>query len=289
MANLTNETLTEVPVVVLDTETTGLYPAMGHRVVEVAAVRLDPGGDRIWQVNREFNQLIHPGRHMDPDASRVNGIYDHDLVGAPPFSAIAGDLMDLLDGALCVAHNATFDAGFLSMEFYIFHLTTPDSSLKSLSNPWLCTLQLARRFFHFGNNSLGHVARQLGVRYGRAHRAMNDVYTTLEILKRMGRDLAQLGYVSVADLLYAQGGPIYAMEPPAVPLPEPLNEAIARRRPVHIEYMGYTGSTQRIIQPLYATYHQGSIYLVAYCHLRDDQRTFRLDRIRRAEIVDGGT
>ena len=102
----------ETPLVVLDTETTGLSPAMGHRIVEVAAVRMQG-----WQVTATFNSLVNPGRPMDPGASRVNGIYDHDLVSAPSFADIAGELHSMLDGAVLVAHNARFDAAFLGIEY----------------------------------------------------------------------------------------------------------------------------------------------------------------------------
>src|SRR5688572_22660956 len=96
--------LADVPVVVLDTETTGLYPGLGHRVVEIAAVRLEN-----WQVVAEVNHFVQPGRSIDPQASQVSGIRDADLLQASSFTAIAGELTALLDGALVVAHNAQFD------------------------------------------------------------------------------------------------------------------------------------------------------------------------------------
>jgi len=219
---------------------------------------------------------------MDGGASSVNGITDADLVNQPTFGAVVDELLDLIDGALVVAHNATFDAGFLSMELYINGHAR--SEQHSLPNPWLCTLELARRNFHFGGNKLGHIAQQLGIVTGRAHRALSDVYTTSEILKYMIDVLEKRHLSTVEDLILAQGGPIYAPRLPKVHLPDPISQAIAARRSLDIVYMGNTGESHRTITPLYPTVYKGHSYLVARCHLRKDQRTFRLDRILSVNI-----
>lgn len=304
----------DIPIVVLDTETTGLEPGLGHRVVEIGAVRLETAGGKPWQVTAEMSQLINPGRRMDPAASRINGIYDSDLASAPSFHDVQPDLLQLVDGALLVAHNARFDADFLGIEFYIEGMSgqqrgtrgnlpsqdrgqelggTQEGSLTAVLeaeapiplNPWLCTLQLARRHFHFGRNSLAHIAKNLGVRMGRAHRALNDVYMTAEVLKRMVRVLAGQRLETVGDLMYAQGGPIHVPAPPHVYLPPPLDEAMAAGRSLKILYLGEAGETRRVIRPHYAAEHEGVAYLIAFCHLRQDIRTFRLDRIFSAELL----
>ncbi len=270
----------QIPIVVLDTETTGLFPGLGHRVVEIGAVRLEN-----WQTVAEMDQLIYPERKMEPKASSINGITDADLADKPTFAQITPELSTLLDGALVVAHNAAFDAGFLGMEYVIsdptgFALRTP-----VLPNPWLCTLLLARRHFYFGRNNLGHIARKLGVRMGKAHRALNDVYMTAEILKRMIRQLEKQRLETVGDLLHAQGEPVYTPAPPDLPLPEPIVEALANGRQLRILYLGESGESERTITPRYPSQHRGTGYLIAYCHLRDDIRTFRLDRIFSAEVI----
>ena len=84
----------------------------------------------------ELDQLLQPGRRMDPDASRVNGIDDIDLLGKPTFGTIAPDLLDLLDGALIVAHNAAFDAGFVGTEFFASGYVN-NSREGVPNNPWL--------------------------------------------------------------------------------------------------------------------------------------------------------
>lgn len=275
--------LNDIPIVVIDTETTGLHPGLGDRVVEVGAVRFEG-----WRQVGEFNQMVNPNRPMGEQAAAVVGIYDEDLVDKPPFIDIADDLLTFMEGALLVAHNAPFDANFLSLEFILcdIHQRLP---LKEpvLPNPWLCTLQLARRHFHFGRNNLGNVAYKLGAAVGRAHRALNDVYTTAEVLKRMARQLERSHrFYTVADLLHAQGGPIFGPPPPEIELLEPMATAVADKRPLLILYMGESGETERTITPRYVTEHRGEIYIVAYCHLRQAQRTFRLDRIFSATVID---
>lgn len=269
-----------IPVVVLDTETTGLCAWQGDRVVEVAAVRLEGG-----KVVAEIDELVQPGRRMPAEASAVCGITDDDLADAPPFGAIVDRLLAMLDGALIVAHNARFDSTFLALELYVDGRLPNPHNKPLLPNPWLCTLQMARRNFHFGRNNLGHIARRLGVRIGRAHRALADVYTTTSVYKAMIRELGRRQLTSVPDLLHVQGGPIYAPAAPSPRLPEPIKEALEAGHRLRILYVGPGGESDRVISPLYSTADRGRSYVIAHCHRRNAQRTFRLDRIFSAEIV----
>jgi DNA polymerase III subunit epsilon len=286
MQELLERPFSQVPLVVLDTETTGLHAGLGHRIVEIAAVRLETGPGSRWQETAQINQLINPGRPMDRGASRVNGITDQDLADKPSFAEVADLLLPILDGALLVAHNAAFDAEFVGLELYIRALSSGQRHDSVLANPWLCTLELARRHFHFGRNGLGHIARMLGVRTGRAHRALNDVYVTAEVARRMSQELARQRFETVGDLLHAQGGAIFTPPPPQPFLPRPVVEAMANGRSLEILYMGTSGESARRIDPLYPTEYEGTCYLIAYCHLRGAQRTFRLDRIFSAKLVD---
>lgn len=272
--------LADAPVVVLDTETTGLSPALGHRVIEVAALRFQG-----WQETGRLAELVNPGRPIDAGATRVHGLVDRDVASAPPFGDVVGRLEPLLQGAIIVAHNASFDAGFLAQEYAI--ASRLGACLPALPNPWLCTLQLARRHFHFDRNDLRTVAYRLGVSQSRAHRALNDAYTTAGVFQRMVSELEKRGVRTVGDLLHAQGGPVYMPSASGPALPPPLARALAGGQQVRIRYLTEKGSeTLRLISPMYATAQGSARYLVAYCHLRCAQRTFRLDRILEAELVD---
>ena len=269
--SLSEKFLSEIPIVVLDTETTGLSPSLGDRVVEVAALRLEN-----WRTVARFDQLVNPGRPISPEASRVNGIYDEDLVGQPTFAEIADDLLELMDGALLVAHNASFDADFLAAEFAISgHLLESDDGSCGLPNPWLCTMKLAQQRFYFPNNRLGTIARELGIHMEQAHRAQSDVNTTAAVFGHMVKELYRHGLATVGDFVRAQGGYIFARTISPSLLPPLLREALKSRSNVRIQYHGASGRTTRVITPLYCT----GGYLRGYCHLRQAERTFRLDRI----------
>ena len=98
--------------IVLDTETTGLDPADGHRIVEVACVELFnhvPTG-------RVFHRYVNPERDVSADATAVHGLTAEFLAQHPPFGAIAGELRAFLAGDRLVIHNAEFDLRFLNAE-----------------------------------------------------------------------------------------------------------------------------------------------------------------------------
>ena len=97
---------------ILDTETTGLDPAQGHRIIEIACVEM---------VNRRltsnnFYKRIHPEREIDPGATQVHGITLEDLQHEPRFAEIADEFLAYASGAELIIHNAPFDVGFLNAE-----------------------------------------------------------------------------------------------------------------------------------------------------------------------------
>jgi DNA polymerase-3 subunit epsilon len=123
--------------VVLDTETTGLDPASGHRIVEIGCVELMnhvPTG-------RTFHQYLNPERPMPADAYAVHGLSQAFLQDKPRFVEIVGDFVAFLDGAPLVIHNAAFDLGFLNAE-----LARSGGTLLP-SDRAVDTVQLARRLF----------------------------------------------------------------------------------------------------------------------------------------------
>ena len=130
--------------IVLDTETTGLEPAEGHRVVEIGALELVhrvPTGE-VW------HSYINPERDMPPDAYRIHELSEEFLSDKPPFAEIADRFLEFIGDAPLVIHNAPFDAGFLNAEFA--RLGHPPLAGDRLVD----TLQMARRRFAGAPNSL---------------------------------------------------------------------------------------------------------------------------------------
>lgn len=282
MLDLEDRLLTEVPLVVLDTETTGLHAGLGNRVVELAAIRLEN-----WKPVQKLDLLINPQRNIESGASQISGIHDDDVANAPRFAEIADQFLALAEGAVFVAHNATFDANFIGTELWLAgKCQSADPTQPVLSQPWICTLKLARNNFHFHKNNLAYLAFQLGAKVGQAHRALNDVYMTAEVLRRMSQKLQkEQGLQTVGDYLLAQGQTIYTPPPPDIDLPAILAQAVTHRQAIHITYLNEE-RTERVISPHYAHSYKGIAYLIGYCHLRQEQRAFRVDRIFSAEPIE---
>jgi DNA polymerase-3 subunit epsilon len=139
--------------VLLDTETTGLEPSEGHRIIEIAALELIND----LPTGREFYCLIDPEREIPEDAIRVHGYAAHHLRGKPRFSAIAGELLDFLGDGKLVAHNAPFDFAFLDTEFALLSLPRLDPARM------VDTLALARMQFPGLPNSLDALCRRFDI------------------------------------------------------------------------------------------------------------------------------
>jgi DNA polymerase-3 subunit epsilon len=261
--------LNETTFAVFDVETTGLSPAYGHRVCEVACLCVRDG----VEIAR-FESLVDPQRPISEGACHVNHITPQMLAGAPPFEAVAGPLLALMDGAVLVAHNAPFDLGFLASELEIAHIPPPEGHVVD-------TLALCRRVYSFARNGLSAVAAALGVDAGAAHRAMGDVWTTHLVLEHILWDLeARWGATTLGQLIAFQGGPIPYPQPRALPLPPTIAEALESGGRVQMRYVDARGQeTLRTIRPLHVHEQRGLLYLVAHCYRADALRTFRLDRV----------
>lgn len=139
--------------IILDTETTGLDPKDGHRIVEIGCLELV---DRVW-TGRTWQQYINPDRAMTEDAYRVHGISDEMLADKPRFEQIADDFLAFVDGATVVAHNAPFDMKFINWEL-------GNCSREPLPMDLVVdTLAIARQKFPGAANSLDALCRRFDV------------------------------------------------------------------------------------------------------------------------------
>lgn len=165
------------PLTVFDVETTGLDPARGHRILEIAGVRVENG---IILEDRAFTSFVHPERDIPWEARRVNGIRDEDVAGAPTIMTVLPQFLEFAQGSILVAHNAPFDRSFLlaEKEFCWGFIDLPEI---------LCSLTLARTLFpgSFRHN-LDALSQQFGLPLpDDRHRALPDVIQTAKILLRM--------------------------------------------------------------------------------------------------------
>ena len=180
--------------VVLDTETTGLEPEAGHRIIESGCVE---------RVNRRstqqsFHRYVNPGRAVDLGALEVHGIDDEFLATQPPFQDIAEEFLDFVSGAELVIHNADFDVAFINGELGRLELTTGDIAQCC---EILDTLALARRLHPGQRNSLDALAKRYQVDNSKRelHGALLDAQILAEVYLAMTGGQASLSLDGGAD------------------------------------------------------------------------------------------
>ena len=268
---------------VVDVETTGLSARLGDKICEVAVVL-----GRAGQIVGQLQTLVNPGRSISRGASAVNGITNSMVYDAPPFRIVAPAVKEALEGTVLVAHNASFDLSFISAEMRSAGYEPP-------TNPVVDTLGLARRCYTFRSNKLGDVARSLGIRVHGLHRALADATITWHVLNRFLLELRENGVTTLDDVIRMQGAltplsgwhaaPIMEWDgrQPFCPIegvPPLIEEAMRAQTALRISYRGNDGQQSvRVIEPRKVTLREQAAYLVAYCHLKHEERTFRLDRI----------
>ena len=181
--------LAGVTVLAVDTETTGMSPDAGARLVEVAHVAIVGG-----VLAAEWSTLIDPGRPIPPDATRVHGIRDDMVATAPKPAEVGQRLRESCADLPLVFHNAPFDLPFLVQLFR-------EAGAPPLINPIIDTLGLARGLFGTGSNALGALAKRLELPVETAHRALGDTRTTARLFVELaGRWERENGVRSLMEL-----------------------------------------------------------------------------------------
>lgn len=155
--------------IVLDTETTGLDPRQGHRIIELAAIELD--NRNITQ--RRFHRYLNPEREIDAGAVAIHGLTYERLQEEPKFFDIAQGFLDFIGDAELIIHNAPFDMGFLNHELSLL-------GLPELSNPVLDTLKMAREMHPGKKNSLDALCSRYEI--DNAHRTLHGALLDTELL-----------------------------------------------------------------------------------------------------------
>jgi len=141
--------------IVLDTETTGLEPSDGHRIIEIGCLELI---DRRLS-GRQFHRYMNPERPVESDALTVHGLSDEFLADKPRFEEIAGEFLDFIRGSELLIHNASFDVGFLDSELARLEGAPQVTDIAEVSD----TLMLARELHPGQRNSLDALCRRYEV------------------------------------------------------------------------------------------------------------------------------
>jgi DNA polymerase-3 subunit epsilon len=159
--------------IVLDTETTGLNPLEGHRIIEIGCVELV--NRRL--TGRHFHVYINPDRVIDVGAIEVHGITNEFLADKPLFADVADDFIGFIRGAELIIHNAPFDVGFINHEFSL--LNNGAGSVEDYSGVF-DTLTFARKKHPGQRNSLDALCKRYGI--DNSHRDLHGALLDAEIL-----------------------------------------------------------------------------------------------------------
>jgi len=185
--------------IVLDTETTGLDPRTGHRLIELACLELED----FIPTGRSFHRYIDPGREIDPEAQAVHGISIEFLRGKPRFEEVSDEFLDFVADAALIAHNAGFDRNFVNCELEMAgRRTLPDRQ-------WIDTLAMAQKRFPGMYNSLDALCKRFKISLAEREkhgalidcRLLAEVYLELCGGKERGLDLAPKAVRAVAEAI----------------------------------------------------------------------------------------
>ena len=192
---------------IIDTETTGLYPQQGHRVIELAAVEVV----NRRATGRNVHFRVDPERDIDAGATEVHGMTWDDLKGQPKFRDVAAEFADFAAGAQWVIHNAPFDLAFLDAEFRLARMP----ACAEIHAGIVDTLALAREMFPGKRNNLNALCDRFGISNAQRtlHGALLDAELLAEVYLAMTRGQDSLTIDIAAPAAFAGVG-VAAGAPP---------------------------------------------------------------------------
>ena len=202
--------------IILDTETTGLEPELGHRIIEIGCVEVLHR--RV--TGRTFHRYINPDRDIEQGAEDVHGIKRADLEGRPRFAEIAQELLAFISGAELVIHNAAFDVAFLDHELLRLSAGGSAQTVASMCTV-LDTLALARDLHPGQRNNLDALCKRYGIDNSRRelHGALLDAQILADVYLAMTGGQAALALGDAPALRSSDGaGLVRALVRPLVPL-----------------------------------------------------------------------
>lgn len=267
--------LSALQFVALDFETTGLS-AVTDRVVEMGCLRFTLD-QQVWQ---SWSSLFNPGLPMPAEVIPIHGITDGCVAGAPTFATLAPEILAQLEGAVLLAHNAPFDLAFLSRELY-----RAGKNLPRL--PAIDTFQLARQLLQAPSFKLTELLNWLALEPSEpAHRALPDAIGCARLFLACLHRRPELQTLTL-EALFEQLPQIRMGLDSSDPLDaaqHTLQDAITAQQDVLIEYHNARQQTlMRQITPLLLGGYGSYAFVEAYCHLRQEHRQFRLNRIQKVD------
>ncbi|MFA5276420.1 MAG: exonuclease domain-containing protein [Candidatus Omnitrophota bacterium] len=269
--------LDDTEFVIFDTETTGLEPEAGDRVVEIAALRFK-GDNRI----ATFQTLLNPKRPISAAAFAVNNISQEMLKDAPEAEAMLPEFLNFIQGSCLCSYNAGFDLKFLNNELKLINM----EPLKGVQV--VDILKMARRLLPGQERyALWFIARQLGINIQQEHRAFSDVELTFGVFNRLKELLFLKGIFDFKSFHHLFSIDKSFLENILAQRIAEIQEAINLGMSVKIKYLSSSGAevTEREVVPKEIRKENGRSYMVGYCCLKQEERTFRVDGILHLEAL----
>jgi DNA polymerase-3 subunit epsilon len=196
--------------IVFDTETTGLSPARGDRLVEIAAIELLD----MVATGEKFHVYVNPERDMPEEALRVHGLTSQFLADKPKFSEICDQFVAFIGEATLVAHNIPFDIGFINSELV-------RAGRSELTNPKIDTVAMARKRFPGKRANLDALCSHLGI--DASHRTQHGAMIDTQLLAKVfielsgGHQLALAPRAAPAETAPQPARPAFRIVPPVLP------------------------------------------------------------------------
>jgi DNA polymerase-3 subunit epsilon len=199
------------PITIFDTETTGLDPKKGHRVVEIAGIRIENG---VIDESKTFVSLVNPERPIPWETRQIHKIGDEDVKDAPTIMTVLPQFLEFAQGTVLLAHNANFDLGFLQCEkeFCWGYVELPEI---------LCTMRLSQNLYPTAfRHNLDTLCEKFGLTIPPdRHRALTDVILTGQVLLKM----LESAHIQSLDELRRKAAltapPVLAPRPSSAPAP----------------------------------------------------------------------
>lgn len=266
----------EVEFTVFDTETTGLEPESGDRIIEIAAVRCK-GKERIAQ----FQTLVNPHRPISEAAAGVNRITQDMLKDAPNIDIAMPEFLEFIKDSCLCSYNAAFDLGFLSNELRLMGRHLPEVAVADI-------LKMAKRLMPgLERYALWFVAERLGIKAEQKHRALSDAELTLRVFNRLNEILKAKNIWDFVNFLSLFGFSSNLLDDINNQKLAKIQEAMDLKVKLKIKYLSASNAqvSERTVQPREIRQDKNHTYLIGYCYLRNEERSFRIDGILHLEIV----
>jgi len=272
-----HKNIDEVEFTIFDTETTGLEPELGDRIVEIAGVRIK-GREKI----ATFTSLVNPNRPISEAAFAVNKITQEMLKDAPAIEEVLPKFLNFIQDSCLCSYNLGFDLEFLNNELKL----TGRDVLEGILG--VDILKMAKRLLPRQERyALWYVAEILGVKTQQMHRASSDVELALKVFNKLRDELQRKGildFANFSNLFSIDSAFLENMNNQKI---AKIQEAMDLGVRLNIRYLASSSAevSEREVIPKELRQENNKTYLVGHCYLRNEERTFRIDGILRIEIV----